>query len=111
HRAVNPRRDDVDLLARVGWIGSGGRIENRAGRVKKLAAGSSRIEYGVAGWNGNRDDFRVSLRGQSDVVVNELAPDVDHGRHQTVADDVAVALIGDHVADLARTGAVGAGRR
>jgi len=79
-RAVEECRDLVELLARVGRTGSGGRIKLGPAEIDDLRAGRVGIELRVAG--GDRDVERLLLVadtvvGDAEVVVDELAPRVD----------------------------------
>ena len=93
HRAVDPGGDLVDLLAWVGCARAGGGVVSRAGEVDDLRAGAGGIEVRVAGGDGNigLDGAGRGRLGEIDVVVEELAPDIDIGRELAVAGGIVAA--------------------
>src|SRR5262249_1855558 len=106
HRAVDEGGDDVDLLTRVLRAGAGGRGVDGAGGEGDLGAGAGGVEEGVALGHGDVEGHgRAAAGRQVDVVVEELAPAVDHRRQQARADDALLGRLGDEdVADHAGAG-------
>jgi len=76
HRAIDPRRDIGNLLARIRRAGAARRIKERAKERNRLRTRSQRIKICVASRYGNAGR-RCARRGQVDVVVEKLSPHID----------------------------------
>ena len=107
HRSVDEGGDVVDLLPRVFLVGSGRRVENRTRQPDRLVSGAVEVEPFVAERHGHGERLGAAGGRQIHVVIDELTPGVDHGRHAAIV-DLVVRLRDDRIADLARAGPIGA---
>ena len=75
-----------------------------------LSTGAGGIKGWIAHWHRDWQGFAGAGVGQAHIVVDELAPGVDHGAHQTVVGGALAVLITECVADLPATGQTGSRR-
>ena len=108
-RQVQERRYDGRLIERVGRAGASPAHGHAARERQRLRAGAGGIELRIA--RRHRDRVAdVAGRSQVEIVVDELAKGVAHGRQVAIVEQIA-ALRTKQIADLPRTGQGLAARR